>query len=65
MAVTEQEKQQILREAEEKRKRELSERMAAIGRIKSHKKTKAARRTIKLAQQKRKELFEHRNPRKP
>jgi hypothetical protein len=50
MTVTEAEKQRILYEYEQKKKKELSERMAKLGRTRSAKKRKAALRNVKIAQ---------------
>jgi hypothetical protein len=50
MTATDEEKRQIIKEYEDKKKRELSERMAKIGRIRSAKKRKAGRKNIKIAQ---------------
>lgn len=49
MTVTEAEKQQILAEAEAKRKRELSEKMRRLGQIRSAKKRKSSRKNIQIA----------------
>lgn len=50
MTVSEAEKQKILAEYEEKKRKELSERMRKLGKIRSPKKRKANRESIKIAQ---------------
>jgi heme exporter protein D len=50
MTVTEAERQKIIQDIEEKRKRELSEKMRALGKIRSVKKRRAALKNVKKAQ---------------
>jgi hypothetical protein len=50
MTVTEEERRAIIKEYEEKKKKELSARMAKMGRSRSPKKRRAVMKNVKLAQ---------------
>jgi hypothetical protein len=50
MTVTDKEKREIIRQHEEQKKRELSERMAELGRSRSPAKRKAVQKNVKIAQ---------------